>query len=288
MALRCVWASYKLPARAYNDVSKCRTQWMMSTSLFNLDLKESFPRLANPPIVEAVIHWQARAQNPFEPEGLDAALVEQLPNYSTRKPLHQIELMALVSDKTDAPVVQHKKGWEGIRLESDDKRYVVQFKRDGLVFSQTNGYEHWGPFTTAAKEAWRAYTTIAAPLEIQRLGVRFINHIAVATPENLAEYLCEPPTCPSNLPLKEFVYQSTFAVPGLPFGIRVIKVMQPSIPELQKSSGLFLDIDVFTNNAISTDAAELEETLGRMRWLKNKVFFSLLTEQAVRMFDGEK
>jgi uncharacterized protein (TIGR04255 family) len=256
---------------------------MFDTS-FQLNLNETFPPLTRPPIVEAVIHWQARAQNPIEPETLGTILLEQFPLYSTCKPLHQVELMAMVSDKSDSSFVQHKKGWEGVRLESDDKKYIVQFKRDGLVFSRTNGYDRWEPFTTAAKEAWHAYLEIAAPLEVQRLGVRFINQISTATPENLTEVLREPPTCPSQLPLKEFVYQSTFAVPGLPFGVRVIKVMQPSMPELQKSSGLFLDIDVYTTKAISTDPAELETALKQMRMLKNKVFFTLLTEQAIQSF----
>jgi uncharacterized protein (TIGR04255 family) len=255
---------------------------------FQLNLNETFPRLARPPIVEAVIHWQARAQNPIEPETLGTKLNEQFPDYSTRKPLHQVELITLVSDKSDESFVQHKKGWEGIRLESDDKKYIVQFKRDGLVFSRINGYEHWQPFSAAAKKAWHAYLKVAAPLEIQRLGVRFINQIAGATLENLTDFLREPPTCPSNFQLKEFVYQSTFAVPGVTFGVRVIKVMQPSMPELQKSSGLFLDIDVFTNNAISTDEAELEKTLEQMRWLKNKVFFTLLTDHAVKVFGADQ
>jgi uncharacterized protein (TIGR04255 family) len=257
---------------------------MMSSSLFNFDLNERFPRLAKAPIVEAVIHWQARGQNVFDPNVLDSKLVQHFPGYTTRKPLHQIEWTAFVSGISDAPLVQHKKGWEGVRLESDDQKYIIQFKRDGLIFSRTNGYDRWEPFTTAAKEAWHAYLEIAAPLEVQRLGVRYINQISTATTENLTDVLREPPTCPSELPLKEFVYQSTFAVPGLPFGVRVIKVMQPSMPELQKSSGLFLDIDVYTTKAISTDPAELETALTQMRALKNKVFFTLLTEQAIQSF----
>jgi len=82
----------------------------------------------------------------------------------------------------------------------------------------------------------------------------------------------------------EFVYQSTFAVPAHPLGVRVIKVMQ-SMHELQQSSGLFLDIDVFSTKAILNESAALDEALAKMRWLKNKVFFTLLTEKAVRSFE---
>jgi uncharacterized protein (TIGR04255 family) len=256
----------------------------MVEGVFTLDLNETFPRLSRPPIVEAVIHWQARAQKPLEPASLEAMLAERLPDYATREPIQQEELMAMVSGKDASSVVQHRRGWQGIRLKSNDGRYVIQFRRDGLVFSRTKEYEHWEAFQDAAKEAWRVYLDLAAPVETQRLGVRFINHIAAATPATLHDYLREPPTCPSNLPLSEFVYQSTFAVPGYPFGVRVIKVLQPSMPELQQSSGLFLDIDVFSTTAIPNEPGPLDETLTRMRWLKNKVFFSLLTEAAVRSF----
>ena len=162
----------------------------------------------------------------------------------------------------------------------------MQFRRDGLVFSRTQPYEHWEPFRDAAKEAWQVWTEIAHPMEVQRLGVRFINHLPAVTPETLAFFLREPPTCPADLPLKEFVYQSTFTVPGHPYGIRVIKVLQPAMPELPASTGLFLDIDVYTTKAMPLDGAGLDASLDSMRWSKNKVFFTLITEAARQLFQG--
>jgi uncharacterized protein (TIGR04255 family) len=256
----------------------------MAEGVITPDLNETFPRLSRPPIVEAVIHWQARAQKWAEPKAQDAALAERLPQYGTREPIQQVALMATVSGAAYSPVVHHRSGWQGTRLKSPDGRYVIQFTRDGLVFSQTKEYQDWESFQNAAKECWMAYMELAAPMETQRLGVRFINHIATATASTLRDFLRDPPTCPSNLPLEEFVYQSTFSVPGHPFGIRVIKLMQPSMPELPLSSGLFLDIDVFSTTAIPNGPSPLDEALTRMRRLKNQVFFGLLTEAAVRLF----
>ena len=115
-------------------------------------------------------------------------------------------------------------------------------------------------------------------------AIRFINHIPSASPETLAEILRDPPTCPSNLPLSDFVYQSTFTVPNEPFGIRIIKVMQPSVQGMPQSSGLFLDCDVFSTKSISCERSEMDDALVKMRWLKNKIFFSLLTDQTVQSF----
>lgn len=259
----------------------------MSNNLSIPGPSEEFPRLLKPPIVEAAIHWQAKAQKRLEPEALKEALSSEFRGYTSRTSIHLFGMMAGVSKAFDTTVVKKVDDWDGIRLKSDDEKHVIQFKRDGLVFSRTNGYEHWEPFVEAAKEAWHTYLKIAQPVEIDRLGVRFINQIAVATPENLGVYLREPPICPQALQLKDFVYQSTFAVPDQPYSIRVIKVMQPSMPEpLQKSSGLFLDIDVFTNSAISTDDRELDNVLRQIRLLKNKVFFTLVTDRSVELFGG--
>jgi uncharacterized protein (TIGR04255 family) len=254
----------------------------MPGDAFRLDLNETFPQLAHAPIVEAVIHWQARPQHPFAPNTLREELAAKLPEFPKCDPIQQFELSALVSGTPEVePQVRQQKAWNGFRLTSADGGYIAQFVRDGLVFSRTEPYAHWGEFTTEARRAWQVYREVAAPLEIQRLGVRFINHLKAATPENLADFLREPPTCPSNLPLKEFVYQSTFAVPDYPFGVRVIKVLQP--PGVPQSSGLFLDCDVFTTKPLETDE-EMEEALVKMRWLKNKFFFTLLQPGAISAF----
>lgn len=258
----------------------------MPNNSFSPDLIQQFPRLARPPIVEAVIHWQARAQNWPDQGELRTKLASEFPGFTWRGAIHHLGISAEVSSDPDASVIKQRKNWEGFRLQSDDDKYVIQFTRDGLLFSRVGGYDSWGPFVRDAKEAWRKYLTIAQPVEIQRLGVRFINQVAVVNSDNIREYLQEPPTCPENLRLNEFVYQSTFAVPDLPFHIRVIKIMQPPILELQKSSGLFLDIGVFTNSAISTDESELDKALNSIRWLKNRVFFKLLTDP-VRLFGSE-
>jgi uncharacterized protein (TIGR04255 family) len=256
----------------------------MSTAPFTLDLSESFPHLTRAPIVEALIHWRARAQKQLEADALSAALAERLPQYPIREPIQHLEMMATFSGGGDSSSVRQKRDWQGLRLKTEDGSYVVQFQRDGLTFRRSKNYERWEAFTKAAKDVWQAYVEIAAPVEIERLGVRFINHLPDATGETLSQYLREPPTCPSNLPLKEFVYQSSFSVPGHPFGIRVIKVMQPSMPDVQQSSGLFVDIDVFSTKAIPIEPAVLDDAFAQMRWLKNKVFFTLLTDTAAKSF----
>jgi uncharacterized protein (TIGR04255 family) len=254
----------------------------MSTE-FRIDWNESFPHLANPPVVEAVIHWQARAKNWPEPDQLHAQLSKLFPDYPSIHPIHEIEVFAEISMAEDEPVVQRKKqDMAGYRLTSTDERTIVQFKRNGLVFSRNRQYESWETFAGRAKAAWAIYRELAEPIETQRLGVRFINQFPAATAQNLGTILRDPPTCPSQLPLQDFVYQSTFTVPEYPFRIRVVKVMQESMPELKQASGLFLDCDVSSTRPMENEEAASDDILARMRWLKNKVFFALLSDSVVK------
>ncbi len=227
---------------------------------------ETFPHLSAPPIVEAIIHWQARAQNLWDSKTIQTELSERLSNYANCQPLEQLSIDM------------------GYRLTSIDKLNVALFSRDGVAFSRMKPYEGWQQFTASARNVWLAFEQIAAPVEIQRLGIRFVNHIPAASIETIADYLKEPPTCPSNLPLKEFLYQSTFSVPDRPYGIRVIELVQPTVAGQAESSGLYLDIDVYTTKPIDCSGRDRDLALSEMRWLKNKIFFDLLTESAIESF----
>ena len=47
---------------------------------FTIDLSKRFPNLPRAPIVEAVIHWQARATKTWQPDELKATLAARLPD----------------------------------------------------------------------------------------------------------------------------------------------------------------------------------------------------------------
>jgi|GEM_PF-385555 uncharacterized protein (TIGR04255 family) len=261
----------------------------MASEDFRMDLNESFPHLAAAPIVEAVIYWQARAEQPWEPGDLRAKLAERLPEYPNQEFQHLIEfaVQGVMAVNKSHATASPRSGWHGIRISTPDRLYIAQFTRDGFAFSRMHPYNEWASFSTEARRLWRIFVELATPSEVQRLAVRFINRIATATLDNLGDYLKEPPTCPGSLPLSSFVYQSTFKVPDHPFEISVVKMMQPATSVLPQGPGLILDITVITSGPIACDEHVLDRVLPEMRWLKNRIFFELLTEKAIHSFQGE-
>jgi uncharacterized protein (TIGR04255 family) len=262
---------------------------MKKESKFNFDVEESFPHLPAAPIVEAVIHWVARRQNPLPQAEWRDQLTKLLPDYPECQPQHELRLEAEIAPEGSSTEVR-RDIWRGFRLTSSDKRQIVQFNHDGMVFSRLKPYEDWNVFSAEGLRLWTLFVQLAEPSEVQRLGVRFINRIAPIDPTKLGKYLAKPPKClePLGLPMTTFLYQSTHDVPGHPFKVNVVQAIQPPSPPQAEGFGLILDIDVFTTQAFQPSDEILNAHLTRMRWLKDKAFFSLLKENAIKIFKGNK
>jgi len=259
---------------------------MNEQAIFQFDISEKFPHLRAAPIVEAVIQWQARATHWQNEDDLRSQLSEVLPEYPECRPQQLLELHAESgSDGSETRIRREK--WHGFRLVSQDKLSIVQFTRDGIAFSRLTPYENWEVFVAEAWRLWRIFVDEAKPSELQRLGVRFINRILLKRAEDLQAILSSPPECLEavGLPTVGFLYQSRHSVPGTTMEINVVRTIQPPAPDRMEGHGLILDIDVGTSQPQACDDAILQEQLEAMHWLKNKVFFNLVTQDAIGRFE---
>ncbi len=261
---------------------------MNARPTFTIDSQEAFPHLPGAPIVEAVIHWRARAEKTLERAKLLEEIKARLPDYPTVQLQQEVQFEAQIG--TEGASGAQRARWAGFRFESADRRYIAQFTRNGFVFSRVRPYEDWDRFAAEAKRLWQIHVELTEPSEIERLGVRFINRIVPVELDKLGEILTLPPRSPGSLmlPIGEFLHRSLFAVPGQPYRVNVIQASQPSAPPETDALGLILDIDVFTTATIERDPATLDARLAEMRWLKNKTFYSLLTPQTIERFKESK
>jgi len=254
----------------------------------NIDLSERFPHLARAPIVEAVIHWRARSESMQNQEQIKTALQSKLSDYPELLTLRTLMLTTEVGPECASQAQSAK--WHGFRLTSRDGRNIAQFTRDGFVFSRISPYENWERFSSEAQRLWRVYVELAEPSEVERLGVRFINRITPVALDRLDDILINPPRSPEPLPLliEEFLYRSLYNVPGQPYRVSVTQTTQPPNPPESDSIGLIVDIDVFADATMEPNSDSMERRLQEMRWLKNKVFFSLFIDRALEQFKERK
>jgi len=252
---------------------------------FKIDVGEKFENLPNAPIVEAVIHWQARSDTIQNLEEFYDQLKKRLADYPASLPEHEIKFQAEIGPEGVAANLSSP-SWRGFKFTSADKFYIAQFNRDGFVFSRLKPYGNWGKFEAEAQRLWNIYLELAKPLEVQRLGVRFINLITPIQPEQLYALLTIPPKSPNEMqmPIRGFMHQTTYDIPGHTYNLNVTHTIQPPSPPQTEGFSLILDIDVFTTQVLELNEEKLKQRLAEMRWIKNKAFFSFLTDDAVSKY----
>ncbi|MEX0938541.1 MAG: TIGR04255 family protein [Pirellulales bacterium] len=245
---------------------------------FKIDANEPFDHLPDAPIVEAVIHWQAVPEAELEQKWFRDQLEPLLEGYAEPQVQRKLNFGGKF-DTTGKTSLHQTDDWHGFRIPSKDESCVAQFTREGFALSHLKPYTNWEQFKSEAVRLWEVYCKIAKPSEVQRLGVRFINQIGPVNLSSLGDLLTVVPASPKYmpLPLKGFMHQSRFDVPGHPYNLNVIQ----TIPAATKSDSvsLILDFDVFTTRAIQIQ--EIDDRLQQMHWIKNKAFFSFLTADAI-------
>ena len=85
-------------------------------------------------------------------------------------------------------------------------------------------------FRDEALRLWRINNEIAAPPEIQKVGLQYINLVGVDSMEAACLYLRQLPSFPgkpvgSGLPLSQFVHQSGFEIPGHDLQLNLVQTV---------------------------------------------------------------
>lgn len=258
---------------------------MPEESTFAFNINEQFPNLPHAPIHEAVIQFQGRAEAAWNEKQIIDQLRQLLPDYRVYQSERTMQQEFRLGQVSSAPVVRDL-GWIGVKFMSLDKSQIVSFGRDSFSFSRLRPYASWEQFITEALRLWPIHQRIAQVSEVSRLGVRFINQVAVPKATfNVAQYFTSPPAPSAGLKLHllHFFQNSRFAVPGYPYAVNVIRAVQPSAGN-KALPLVILDVDVFITNPFAPGAPELQNALPHFRWLKNKMFFDNFTPETIASF----
>lgn len=256
-------------------------------SRFKINLDEEFPNLDEPPIAEAAIYWRAEPLTPIKPGELLSTLKVRLPDYPNVTPQHELTVKHQVGPH--GTQLNQSQTWEAFQLSHHSDPYVCQFRRDGLVVSRLPPYEAWTPFRDEALRLWGLYREIAEPSELKRLGIRYINLVPIDSVSEALQLLRDPPKFPGdlNLPLENWVHQSRFSVPGHNLLVNLVQTVQPAPPDGLSELNLIVDFDIFsTDQRVSMDDFEIGGLFPKMRWLKNRAFFSIFSSAAIDKFKG--
>lgn len=159
----------------------------------------------------------------------------------------------------------------------------VQFRLDGYSFNMLRPYSNWDDFSDTAFKHLQKYITLAKPLAITRIGLRYINRIDLPFEnqefENYIKYL---PPVPAGLPKK---FEKYFLQMQIPVDDDLSKAVISQTFEQEKNGRIpfIIDIDVFQDDRIKANDS-LTEKFNSLRNLKNRIFEDLVTEDCKHFF----
>jgi uncharacterized protein (TIGR04255 family) len=255
---------------------------------FKIDLAERFPHLPCAPIVEAVVDVRAPATTSWNEQRIVTELAPKLhANYVLEVARGQ-STRAIPSERENADeLVVGAPGGSGVRAMSADQRQIVQFNRDGYAFSRLSPYQDWERFSSEALRLWAFHAELAQPIEIERVGVRFVNRIALPPQHfDFEDYMQAPPSPPHglDLPFVGFFHHDSFMVPGNQYAINLFWTTQTPQDAGVDTVALILDVDIQNLEPFNLDPNMLARRLSEMRWLKNKAFFGSVSRKAIESF----
>jgi len=247
--------------------------------VISIDLTEKFPHLSQAPIVEAALEIRVVPSVKWNETSLQSELKQRLPDFPKVETVRQARYQIAGAKQTNLAVKDL--GCVGFKLHSSDNLHIAQFNKEAFVFSRLKPYKDWEQLSGEALRLWAIYYGLLKPREVVRVGLRFINRIAVKQEKvELADYYKYPPDSLKELnwTLTGYLHHDVMQVPETSYAVNLIKTVQPVRGEI----GLILDIDVFMQNPFEYNELRIKECLEEMRWVKNKVFFSSLTDKIIQ------
>lgn len=247
----------------------------------------SFETFPNPPITEALLDIQVALPTEI---GLSQLLEFQEPlrdRFPQKKERISWSQGFQLQPTGSTEVMPASSKVEGYLFVSSDSTKIAQARLSGFTFNKLKPYESWEKFSSEGKELWNKYLTLARPANIKRIALRYINRIEIPLPlKDFRDYCLLFPETPPQMPQRIAEFFLRFVTSDDDTGASsVVTLTLDPPPNGATKLPIILDIDVFFGfEVFPPDSSELWEKCTHLRQLKNRIFFSCLTESAKKLF----
>lgn len=244
----------------------------------------------HPPIIEAVVDMDCDM-----PPGQDFAALEQSvrdvfrPEYPKfRKAFVQTHQFEQKPDQPPKMSVQH--AIQAYQFLHDDEKQLAQVRAQGFSFNRLAPYTSLDDYLPKIEKAWKLFISVASPVQIRAVRLRYINRIMLPLAANggvnLDDYLKIGPRLPDEqrFTLTGFLNQQSAVEFATGNRINIILTGQPI--ENDKAP-VILDITVASAVNVKAEPQDFAWLLGQielLRALKNHIFTNMLTDQCQKLF----
>ena len=243
--------------------------------------------LAHAPVTEALVDIHIEAQGGFSFGGLQKAFSDLDFGYYLKGPIaHGTFGFKLTSDGQQ-PETSAEAAQIGLRLHSDDEKYVAQCRVNGFTLSRLPPYENWSALMLETKKIWSIYRQRTTPIRINRIAARFINNLQLPLRdgESYQKYLKKFADVPEEAPQALTSFFQRLQLTDIPStaSVNITLALESASPG--EPVPVILDIDAFILKTLDPEDPELWKILDDLRALKNRCFFGTLTEHAAELYE---
>lgn len=242
----------------------------------------------NPPLVEALCEFHFEQSSPWDLV-IPGLIYEKVrTSFPKRKQLRVHSLEAL----SGANILrQNIKVTDRMQFLREDEKAFIQIGVNLLAVNHLKPYPSWEGFLPLIKEGFQAYCEIAKPKNIQHIGLRYINHIAIPEEKiDLKDYFGFRPELDNEMFQNFGLFNMCVHIPYKQeqefLKIEMASKIAPRVDMLE----FVLDLNYFL---IKTEHVTLE-TEQVFEWLNTahnqieKAFESCITQKSRDIFDEVK
>lgn len=195
----------------------------------------------NSPIVEVVCEFQFTSDHEWD-ETYPTRIHELVSSQFPRRDILKLSEVKMALSKEN--ISQNVKIVERPRFLQEDETTFIQVGQDLLAINRLKPYPTWDAFFPSIVQAYNAYSQVATPKSIKRIGLRYINRIEFQVSEvDLDDYFTMAPQIPPELPQMLGSYAIGMDIP-FEQGRSNLKLQFTSVPpDLPSGFAALLDLD---------------------------------------------
>ncbi len=236
------------------------------------------------PITEALIDIQVTLPEDVTVSDLARVDIGEEIGYPQRRNRFAVLGEIAIGDQIETAARQMHVGYDFVSM---DERQIVQVRQNGYTFSRLAPYDRWQTFREEARRLWDVYRSVAKPVSITRVAVRYINRLDLPLPmDDFKDYLRTVPEVAPDLPQELGGYLMQLAIPQVDLD-SLLLLNETLLPAPNPDTvSILLDIDLFRQLEESVEDDELWSLLEQFRHRKNQVFEACITERTRELIRG--
>jgi uncharacterized protein (TIGR04255 family) len=242
-------------------------------------------RLAKPPIAEALVDLRIAPEAELDArqfQALKTTLSQRFPKAEDKRAFSG----AVTVQAGQVMAASKDLGFVGVYFKSSDETTIAQFRKDGFTLNQLPPYKGGESLIEEALDLWASYSTLAQPDGVVCVAMRYINRLELpyGPGDPVEQFLAAAPQFPGMPALSVRGFLTRIVTEDAASSDTVVITQNLETTGRGAAAPVILDIDAFRTGEFGISASDLRPILDSLRAVKNKVFFSLLTDRAVELY----